>query len=50
MSTENSSIISVVTGGSGFVGSHLVDLLIEKGHKVNCPRIERFKMVGRQTC
>ncbi|PKL87906.1 MAG: NAD(P)-dependent oxidoreductase [Ignavibacteriae bacterium HGW-Ignavibacteriae-2] len=36
MSTENSSIISVVTGGSGFVGSHLVDLLIEKGHKVKC--------------
>lgn len=28
--------ISVVTGGSGFVGSNLVDLLIEKGHKVKC--------------
>lgn len=28
--------ISVVTGGNGFVGSHLVDFLIEKKHKVRC--------------
>jgi dihydroflavonol-4-reductase len=28
--------ISVVTGASGFVGSHLVDLLLAKGHHVKC--------------
>lgn len=28
--------ISVVTGGNGFVGSHLVDLLIKEGHKIKC--------------
>ena len=28
--------ISVVTGASGFVGSHLVDYLIEKGDEVHC--------------
>lgn len=32
----NSKIISVVTGANGFVGSHLVDLLIKEGHKVKC--------------
>ncbi len=29
-------MVSVVTGANGFVGSHLVDLLISKGHKVKC--------------
>lgn len=32
----NSKNISVVTGASGFVGSHLVDRLISEGHYVKC--------------
>ncbi|ROL56692.1 NAD-dependent epimerase/dehydratase family protein, partial [Bacteroidetes/Chlorobi group bacterium ChocPot_Mid] len=26
----------LVTGGSGFVGSHVVDLLIERGYDIRC--------------
>lgn len=32
----------LVTGGSGFIGSNLVDFLIDKGHEVNVVDINRY--------
>jgi nucleoside-diphosphate-sugar epimerase len=50
-----SAMIAVVTGSTGFIGSHLVDILLERGHTVRAlvrpetdaarrdPRIEHFE-------
>src|ERR1041385_6781614 len=34
MAAKNTQRVSVVTGGAGFLGSHLVDRLLAEGHRV----------------
>jgi len=45
---HNSKIKYVVTGGAGFIGSNIVDLLVEKGHEVHV--IDNFSTGKKENC
>ena len=45
---HNTKIKYVVTGGAGFIGSNLVDLLVEKGCKVEV--IDNFSTGKKENC
>ena len=36
MINKNSKKVNLVTGGAGFLGSHLIDKLMEQGEEVIC--------------
>ena len=45
---HNSKIKYVVTGGAGFIGSNIVDLLLEKGHEVHV--IDNYSTGKKENC
>ena len=36
MTNQKSNTVNLITGGAGFLGSHLIDKLMEKGEEVIC--------------
>ena len=47
MINKNSKKVNLVTGGAGFLGSHLIDKLMEQGEEVIC--IDNF-YTGTKKC